>query len=304
MLFIENPNESHFKIGENHSLIEERAKVIIKGAGNIFTIGNDFKANNIINILIEGKNNKISIGDGFEVNQQLLIIITGDNNDITLGNEIKVNNYLQININSSNNAIVKLGDGARINRTDFQLNGNFNQVLFGNRLDNNSELIARINGNKNIINLGNNITIVEYLNLDMNELSENRYIGVDEFTTFYRTDLQDYDMDSSIIIGKDCMFSYNTIVYNTDGHAIFQNGKLINKAQTCKIGNHVWVGWDARIMKNCTIPDGTMVARNALVCKSFDKPNVILAGIPAKIVKENIEWSRKTINDVLREQQA
>lgn len=26
------------------------------------------------------------------------------------------------------------------------------------------------------------------------------------------------------------------------------------------------------------------------------------AGVPAKIVKENIEWSRQTINDVVREE--
>ena len=37
-----------------------------------------------------------------------------------------------------------------------------------------------------------------------------------------------------------------------------------------------------------------MVAACALVNKKFDNENIILAGIPAKIIKENILWDFNT----------
>lgn len=45
------------------------------------------------------------------------------------------------------------------------------------------------------------------------------------------------------------MFGFDTIIYNTDGHSIFQNGNLINKADKLVIGDHVWCGWGSTILK-------------------------------------------------------
>ena len=43
-------------------------------------------------------------------------------------------------------------------------------------------------------------------------------------------------------------------------------------------------------MKDVKISRNSVVAYGSLVTKKFEQENVLLAGIPAKIVKENIYW--------------
>lgn len=51
------------------------------------------------------------------------------------------------------------------------------------------------------------------------------------------------------------------------------------------IGNNCWIGEMSRILKGVTIGDGSIVAANSVVTKNVP-PNCIVAGNPAKIVKE------------------
>ena len=56
-----------------------------------------------------------------------------------------------------------------------------------------------------------------------------------------------------------------------------------------KIGNHVWIGMDAKILSGVTIGDGAIIAAGAVVTK--DVPAYSLAaGCPAKVVRENVVW--------------
>ena len=68
----------------------------------------------------------------------------------------------------------------------------------------------------------------------------------------------------------------------------------MNKNQSVYIGNHVWVGADALIQKGARISDNSVVATRSIVTKQFDQGNVVIAGVPARIVRENIGWSRNT----------
>ena len=101
------------------------------------------------------------------------------------------------------------------------------------------------------------------------------------------------------MVGQDCMFAYNTLIYNTDGHSILQDGVIINRATECNIGNHVWVGMDACVLKNSIIPEGCIIGKSAIVSKKFSEKNVVIVGNPAKIVKRNIIWDRQSVNDLL-----
>ena len=84
-------------------------------------------------------------------------------------------------------------------------------------------------------------------------------------------------------------------------HSIFdENGNLINVGQSITIGNHVWICKDVKIMKNTNIPDGCIVAQGSIVTKKFEKENCILAGNPARVVKENIHWDSIRPNDYLK----
>ena len=105
---------------------------------------------------------------------------------------------------------------------------------------------------------------------------------------------------TDIIIGNDCMFSYEVIMRSNDGHTIFDinTGKNINSTKDVSqgrrivIGNHVWIGARALILYGARIGDGSIIGANSLVKKSIPN-NCVVAGIPARVIRKNIAWSRK-----------
>lgn len=52
-----------------------------------------------------------------------------------------------------------------------------------------------------------------------------------------------------------------------------------------KIGNNVWIGDNVCIMPGVSLGDNVIVGANAVVTHSFPK-NVVIAGVPAAIIKE------------------
>ena len=55
------------------------------------------------------------------------------------------------------------------------------------------------------------------------------------------------------------------------------------------LGNHVWIGKNATILKGVTIGHDSIIAMGSVVTKSCE-PNSIRAGNPAKVVKTDITW--------------
>ena len=68
-------------------------------------------------------------------------------------------------------------------------------------------------------------------------------------------------------------------------NCIGNNGVGSGVDNSPKIGDHLDLGIGAKIIGNVTLADNTTVAAGAVVCKSFDTPYQVLAGIPAKILK-------------------
>ena len=52
----------------------------------------------------------------------------------------------------------------------------------------------------------------------------------------------------------------------------------------CEIGNDVWIGVDAVILRGVSIGDGAVIAANAVVTKDVP-PFAIVGGVPAKVLK-------------------
>jgi acetyltransferase-like isoleucine patch superfamily enzyme len=55
------------------------------------------------------------------------------------------------------------------------------------------------------------------------------------------------------------------------------------------IGNNVWIGNRAIIMKGVTIDDGAIIAAGSIVTKDVPA-RCLVAGVPAKVVRENVQW--------------
>ena len=58
------------------------------------------------------------------------------------------------------------------------------------------------------------------------------------------------------------------------------------------IGDDCWIGQYSRICKGVTIGNGSVVAANSVVTKDVPE-NCIVAGNPARVVKNNIDISTK-----------
>jgi acetyltransferase-like isoleucine patch superfamily enzyme len=103
---------------------------------------------------------------------------------------------------------------------------------------------------------------------------------------------------TSIDIGQDCMISRQVKMNTSDFHSILEadTNKRINPPGNIFIGNHVWVGNEVIIRKDSKVSDNTVIGIRSFVNKQFSEPNIILAGVPARKLKENITWSRDKIN--------
>lgn len=107
-------------------------------------------------------------------------------------------------------------------------------------------------------------------------------------------------------IGKGCMLSSGITFRATDGHAIFDvsTGELLNKSKPISIGDNCWIGSEAVIMKGSVIPNNVIVGSRSLVAKVFHEENVVLAGVPAKIIRRNCGWSRSYVDAYVNESSA
>ncbi len=97
---------------------------------------------------------------------------------------------------------------------------------------------------------------------------------------------------SDIDIGERTMFSRGITVRNHDSHLIFAKGgtEQLNQPRDIIIGDHVWVGQNATILKGVEIGRDSVIAFGSVVTKGC-LPNSIVAGNPATVVKENIDWN-------------
>jgi acetyltransferase-like isoleucine patch superfamily enzyme len=161
------------------------------------------------------------------------------------------------------------------------------------------------------------IEIYESLEFDANSYGDNKrssiirmdcgtkIVAIGHFRFFYGADIVLFDnailklgnnsfinsdckirVKQMIEIGDDCAISHDFTIMDSDFHTI--NGQ--NKIAPVKIGNHVWIGTRVTILKGCNIGDGCIIAAGSVVTKSFP-PRCMIAGVPAKIIKKNVEWT-------------
>jgi len=79
------------------------------------------------------------------------------------------------------------------------------------------------------------------------------------------------------VIGERCVIGQNVTI-----------GGKSKKYEVPIIGNHVYIGAGAKILGDVIIGDDVIVGANAVVTKDIPS-NCVVAGIPAKIIKSNID---------------
>lgn len=91
-----------------------------------------------------------------------------------------------------------------------------------------------------------------------------------------------------ITIGNGVRIGRNVSIRDWNGPHVIINDHYRNHIPV-HIGDHVWLCTGCTIMPGVTIGEGSVVAANAMVTKDVP-PRSLVGGVPARVIKENIEW--------------
>lgn len=159
-----------------------------------------------------------------------------------------------------------------------------------------SPAIVRVHGNNNTVILEDNIlpshaTIV----LGRSDAPvDNCTVHIGKRCSMGGLFMQLHEDGTEITIGDDCMFAFGLRFWASDMHSIInEQGEVTNVCKYIKIGNRVWIASNVTVCKNTEIADGCIVGSQSVVAGKFTKPNCVLAGNPARVVKENVTWDRR-----------
>ena len=204
---------------------------------------------------IVGKNNRIIIKDGKK--------------DVVLTKYKRISG-LDIEINGSDNTIT-LTPETLFKSSKIIIEANNANLTFGTSPEiNNLSVFVRL-GNNQRLEWGNGSTIT------------GGYIELCE-------------TNASVKIGHDCMIGWHVSMVATDFHAVLdkKTKKVLNGPGNIIIGDKCWLGHGVRLLKNAKIPNNTIVGAESVVTKKFTETYTVIGGNPAKIVKKNVYWDRKS----------
>ena len=224
-----------------------------------------FRKNNIV----LDKNTYLSCGrDSFL--QHSMIYVEGQDNQIIMDNDVELYN-VKIRIFGSGNQI-RIGNKCILHDSAIMIRGNKNHIMIGEKFS------------------SYNATF--HLEDDRNE------VRIGDGTTCHGRDYRAVNFElcegSKIIVGKDCMFSNDIQIRPSDAHSLVDlSGKRLNPAEDIIIGDHCWICLGVTILKGTQIPEHTVVGAGAVCTKKYTESYCVLAGNPAKVVKQSIDWNRK-----------
>lgn len=88
-----------------------------------------------------------------------------------------------------------------------------------------------------------------------------------------------------IVIGRDCAIARDVIIRDFDAHHI----GCQEDSKEIIIGDHVWIGTRAVVLKGVTIGDGAVIAACSVVTKDVPA-DCLAAGNPARVIRKNVKW--------------
>ena len=90
-----------------------------------------------------------------------------------------------------------------------------------------------------------------------------------------------------ITIGENVAISENVIIRDSDNHQIINYPHRVSAP--IHIGNHVWIGMGAIILKGVTIGDGAIIGAGSVVTRDIPAKSMAV-GSPARVIRTNVEW--------------
>lgn len=193
-----------------------------------------------------------------------------------------------IPIRGSNN---KITNSSKNYKLKFDIIGDNNKVIIKNARIHNTTIYIRGNNHE--------LTIIDGCYIKNSKIcmeNDDCEIRVGSKTSIEGAEMDIKENGTKLLIGNNCMLSNGIYITVSDSHSIcaINNNLRINAAKSVSIGNNVWVGKRAMILKGSTIRDNSIIAAGSIIIGQVGE-NSIYAGRKAEKVKEGVYWLRKRI---------
>jgi serine acetyltransferase len=90
-----------------------------------------------------------------------------------------------------------------------------------------------------------------------------------------------------IRIGRGVFIADNVSIRDSDNHKMLGRQHVV--AQPVIIGDHVWIGMNATILKGVCIGEGAVIAAGAVVTRDVPAASLV-GGVPARVIRKDIQW--------------
>lgn len=98
---------------------------------------------------------------------------------------------------------------------------------------------------------------------------------------------------ATVEIGEDCLIAADCTFMSSDVHKVFdqRSGVRINPPGDIVIADRVWIAGRCQILKRTTVGSDSVVGVASVVRGQFG-PGSMIAGVPAKVVRDGIRWEQ------------
>lgn len=91
-----------------------------------------------------------------------------------------------------------------------------------------------------------------------------------------------------VTIGDEVAIAEDVMIRDSDNHQV--GGGSRRSSAPVRIGDHVWVGSRATILKGVTVGDGAIIGAGAVVTRDVPARSLV-AGVPATVKRVDVEWT-------------
>ena len=183
------------------------------------------------------------------------------------------------------------------------INGD-NNILFLNEFKGKSTIYISIDGNNCTFSFGENNIVNNDVGINFWGTCTNKpdgseiRIGNNNYFNGSNNSII-APLNTKILIGDGNLFAGNITFWGRNDHIIYdiKTKKRLNKDRDILIGDSNWICQNVTFLPKGQIGNNCVVGFGSIVNCNLIKNNTLIVGVPAKIKKKKINWSRSTDYD-------